>query len=532
MKVLIADDEINIILLIKSLIDRQKTDVEIAGEAGDGITALEMVRQLKPDVVITDIRMPGMNGMDLIRHVREEQIPVEFVIISGYSEFEYARSAIQYGVSDYLLKPIKKDELNDVLAKLESQRASRREQQMQFNLMEDRLASNNGILRKNLLQNLLTGDGELFRQALGTGKVKDIFDYRGSFFTVAAVKLDCVSDSEYQVPEQAVETITAKIMRKLKACCHETEFIISRSWGYICLNYDGGEPALDHICSELGEMLERTEYKNDLFEMTVGIGSQVSSLEYLSDSLDTAVKSVMLRIDLGVGSIIRHDRLPENYKKDSYPLPKEFEVKMERQVPLLVPGKLVLIGEEAMNRAVEGRYRYYRLYGLLEEMLERAGFVFSDIMKDYEIPDTEPYIRRLENCTTLNQLKQVWADYVSVSCELCQRQKDGMGSRPVRMIKEYIGEHYSENITLSDIADIVFLNPAYLSAMFKKETGQTLTQYLIDVRIDKAKEMLRNPERTIGEIACMVGYQDERHFSKLFSKMTGVKPTEYRRFYV
>ena len=190
MKVLIADDEINIILLIKSLIDRQKTDVEIAGEAGDGITALEMVRQLKPDVVITDIRMPGMNGMDLIRHVREEQIPVEFVIISGYSEFEYARSAIQYGVSDYLLKPIKKDELNDVLAKLESQRASRREQQMQFNLMEDRLASNNGILRKNLLQNLLTGDGELFRQALGTGKVKDIFDYRGSFFTVAAVKLD------------------------------------------------------------------------------------------------------------------------------------------------------------------------------------------------------------------------------------------------------------------------------------------------------------------------------------------------------
>ncbi|MFQ7877449.1 response regulator [Enterocloster sp.] len=108
MKVLIADDEINIILLIKSLIDRQKTDVEIAGEAGDGITALEMVRQLKPDVVITDIRMPGMNGMDLIRHVREEQIPVEFVIISGYSEFEYARSAIQYGVSDYLLKPIKR----------------------------------------------------------------------------------------------------------------------------------------------------------------------------------------------------------------------------------------------------------------------------------------------------------------------------------------------------------------------------------------------------------------------------------------
>ena len=181
MKVLIADDEINIILLIKSLIDRQKTDVEIAGEAGDGITALEMVRQLKPDVVITDIRMPGMNGMDLIRHVREEQIPVEFVIISGYSEFEYARSAIQYGVSDYLLKPIKKDELNDVLAKLESQRASRREQQMQFNLMEDRLASNNGILRKNLLQNLLMGDGELFRQALGTGKVKDIFRLQRQF---------------------------------------------------------------------------------------------------------------------------------------------------------------------------------------------------------------------------------------------------------------------------------------------------------------------------------------------------------------
>ena len=100
-----------------------------------------------------------------------------------------------------------------------------------------------GYCGRTFWQNLLTGDGELFRQALGTGKVKDIFDYRGSFFTVAAVKLDCVSDSEYQVPEQAVETITAKIMRKLKACCHETEFIIRPVLGYICLNYDGGEPA-------------------------------------------------------------------------------------------------------------------------------------------------------------------------------------------------------------------------------------------------------------------------------------------------
>ena len=127
MKVLIADDEINIILLIKSLIDRKKTAVEIIGEAGDGITALEMVRRLKPDVVITDIRMPGMSGMDLIRHVREEQIPVEFVIISGYSEFEYARSAIQYGVSDYLLKPIKQAELMETLEKIREKCESRLE---------------------------------------------------------------------------------------------------------------------------------------------------------------------------------------------------------------------------------------------------------------------------------------------------------------------------------------------------------------------------------------------------------------------
>ena len=189
---------------------------------------------------------------------------------------------------------------------------------------------------------------------------------------------------------------------------------------------------------------------------------------------------------------------------------------------------MYLLGEEAMNRAVEGQYRYYRLYGLLEEMLERTGLVFSDIMKDYEIPDAEPYIRRLENCTTLNQLKLVWADYVSVSCELCQRQKDGMGSRPVRMIKEYIGEHYSENITLNDIADIVFLNPAYLSAMFKKETGQAYTAYLTQVRLDKAVELLNKTDDKTYVIAAKVGYQEQNYFSYVFKKRFGVSPTKFR----
>lgn len=532
MKLLIADDEINIILLIKNLIDRCKINIEIAGEAGDGITALNLVRQLKPDVVITDIRMPGMSGMELIKQVRDEQLPVEFVIISGYSEFEYARSAIQYGVSDYLLKPIRREELNDVLARLADQSASKKEQQMQMDRMEDKLAANNGILRKNLLQNLIGGDEHLVKQALESLKHKDVFDFRGTCYAMAAVKLDCVSDPQYQVPKQAVETITAKIIRKLRDYCHDTEFIISQSWGYICMNYDSGSGCPDKIYGELEDMMEKTEYKNDLFEMTVGMGCETTSVERLPDSLDTAVRAVMLRIDMGVGSVIRYDKLPESYRSSAYPLSKDFEVKMERQIPLLIPGKLVLIGEESLSRAVEGQYHYYRLYGMEQEMLWKTHTLFRDIMKDYEIPDVEPYVERLENCTTLKQLKQVWEDYIHAGCELCIQQKDGMGSRPVRMIKEYIEAHYQENITLNDIADIVFLNPAYLSAMFRKETGQTLTQYLIHVRMGRAKEMLRNPGKSVGEIACAVGYQDERHFSKLFTRMTGVKPTEYRKFYV
>ncbi|MFQ7482263.1 MAG: helix-turn-helix transcriptional regulator [Ruminococcus sp.] len=149
-------------------------------------------------------------------------------------------------------------------------------------------------------------------------------------------------------------------------------------------------------------------------------------------------------------------------------------------------------------------------------MLERTGLVFSDIMKDYEI-----------RCRALYQAPGKLYHFESAEagvgglrqCELrAVPETEGRHGKPSgAMIKEYIGEHYSENITLNDIADIVFLNPLSKRHV-QKETGQTLTQYLIDVRIDKAKEMLRNPERTIGEIACMVGYQDERHFSKLFPR--------------
>ena len=155
MKILIADDEISIRQLIKKLID-PSAPLQIVGEAADGNTAYEMIQEKKPDIVITDIRMPGLNGVELMRKARENGIKVDFILVSGYRDFEYARSAVQLGALDYLLKPINREELNRVLEKAWKLRERSETMRKQLETVEEKLAKNQKILRREFMMRYIS----------------------------------------------------------------------------------------------------------------------------------------------------------------------------------------------------------------------------------------------------------------------------------------------------------------------------------------------------------------------------------------
>lgn len=188
LKILIADDEISIRQLIKKLID-PSAPLLIVGEAADGATAYEMIQEKKPDIVITDIRMPGLNGVELMRKARENGIKVDFILVSGYRDFEYARSAVQLGALDYLLKPINREELNRVLEKAWKLRERSETMRKQLETVEEKLAKNQKILRREFMMRYISYAEQ--------GNVpKEIAHYRNGFlpeagcYTVFLIKTD------------------------------------------------------------------------------------------------------------------------------------------------------------------------------------------------------------------------------------------------------------------------------------------------------------------------------------------------------
>ena len=171
------------------------------------------------------------------------------------------------------------------------------------------------------------------------------------------------------------------------------------------------------------------------------------------------------------------------------------------------------------------------LYELSREIIDCIYQELQNNMPDCQAPETEQSLTRLELCSTAVMLRDVCIEYASKAIGSCVEQRASRESRPVRVARQFMEEHYDQQITLEQLAKLSFLNPVYFSTIFKKETGVSFTAYLVKLRMDKACELLKTGSVTVAEAAAQVGYQDVRYFSRMFSKSVGIKPKEYKKFY-
>ena len=533
LKVMIADDEEKICQLIEKLIDWQALDMQVVAVAHNGLEALDMLGSKAPDIAITDIRMPGCDGLELIQRGKELNPNIDFIIISGYRHFEYAQSAIKYGVSDYLLKPIKKDELTETLKKL-SQKYKAKKDMLSIE-EQSKLArkSDEERLRAVFVSNILLRDK---RNILD----KDIEELNHAYhmhmkdgaYMMAIIKIDGRALDEKTNRDFSIEKTLGIINNLFSDIAYDYESYVEDSFIYMLVNFDKENKAAlrKQFRSLLDELMVQASILSDI-KITIALGYTVDSLQGCLDSLKNARYLQEERLIEGTDKLYEGDAKSSTNWANSDEL-AQFNQRMTKAMESL---------DEVAVRDVLCELRDTLLaskditgHELLQTTKEICN-LYLFFMRNQKIAIDENFLEEFnlgaDNSPGAKELFDYLIRKITSSYEEAANIKKQELGRPIRLAKKYIQENYQRPITLEDVSKVSELSPTYLSTMFKKEMGENFQDYLLSVRMDKAKELLKETRDPVALICEKVGYSDVRYFTKTFAKYSGLKPNEYRKLY-
>lgn len=526
-KVLIADDEKLICRLVQALADWETLGMEVVGTAENGLEALELVKTLEPDILITDIRMPACNGLELIRRAKELRPHLEVVIISGYAHFEYAHSAIQYGVGDYLLKPIKKDELMETLRKMKArcEKHSLVEKGMSVDYpgsRKDLHSLRSALVKDMLLPNPPHLTKELLRDTYH-------FQMRGDTYQVFLLKIDCDIRKMSGSPYELLQGKATEIFEKgLSDVCPEYHMYFQDYTGYGILNYETEQKA--EVRKNLRTCLNLLDAQKSLYgpvEFSLALGMAVTDCEKLADSLEEAKEAVLERLLEGPGRLL--EGIPESSGIEKRNLLDRYVKSAEHAIEVLDVEEASAACQSLKEAVMETHQICGReIFGLVLS----AGHLF---VNHCAAEDAEGICQEFDyRCRLCGRAEELFIQLSvlqeALITKIGELQKSEAG-RPVRIAKQYVMQHFHEPITLEEVCEAAGFSASYFSVLFKKETGEGFAKYLTRVRMDEAKRLLRETNLSVAEICEKVGYSDRKHFTHTFHKTAGLNPAEYRKLY-
>lgn len=503
-RTVIVDDEPNIREGLKLIIDWQKLGYEIIGEASNGREALLLIELKKPQLVITDIKMPEMTGLELIKECKNISHDTAFIILSGHNEFDLAREALHLGAYKYLLKPLEEEELESSLIEL----------RQTIEGGEKRKLSHKIVLKTDL-QKLLGGTistEEFKRSFYLTNEISYYYAYL-DFHGNKDVVIDNVEELiNSNIPE---DVFTSVILEK-------------DSWFGFLIHSSMLKPYRNQI-NRFAMQLISNAFNKYGFELSIYIGSKTHNLQELKISREDASASASHRYYRDKGAIIEHKNIKNiifSYEYQDLPIidsitksvfhgeEDQLNDKIRELIDIFrdnyLSAKLIYIHLNKMLNSIISFVT--ELNGSVKEIIEEANFIVN---KEDNI-----YISGLET-KLLNLCK--------ISINVLNRYKKK--SNTAVELKDYIDNNFRENLSLKYVADILNVNSAYLGQIFKKQTGVSFNSYLHNLRLDEAKKLLVNSNLKIYEIANSVGYQDVNYFMKKFESAMGTTPNTYRKNY-
>lgn len=520
--VLLVDDEIHVCELLRAMINWEALGFSVMGTAHDGNEALDIIKSGQPDLVITDIRMPGYDGLELVALVKQNNEQTEFIIISGYSEFEYAQTAMKYGVGDYLLKPIQEEQLTEALQRIKARYEQRITTVRKQNILLAQNRTDVQRLRSTFVQLAARRPQELEQMTVNDIRSAYHLEFHQGVCRSLIIKLN-YSDKAYR--GSLLEIVAMKIIQQLRkrinAYCLEMEFCWIEPYVFAICQM---EPCCeDSFHAALIDMLDKPEIKYGFYpniSLSIAVGKPVSSLTLLGKSFLYAWDALWERLKAGVNQL--HDKVPPETENTA--LLDAFRREIQRSwntgnIEMTI--KAINELEKACDPLC-GRDIYNVVSKAGEYILTKAGAEsdrLAQMQNQCEAGDTAGALFDALRQTARREIAEMTDQ--DLQCSI----------RPVREAQQWIQNHCSEPITLEQVANHIGFNPKYFSVLFKKASGKGFMEYLCDVRIEEAKKLLTSTNLLVSEICSSVGYTDIKHFTKTFKKKTELKPTDYRKLY-
>lgn len=523
LKLMIVDDESLFREALRKTIDWRELGYEVICEAENGIDALEKIAQFRPHVVLADINMPFMDGIELAAEVKQNGLDICFIIITGYEEFAYARQAIEVGVENYLLKPVDERELMKLLA------AVKKRIDGQLDDLKKQIKVYKPLLKEMLLGSLLQGTRLFASEEWRQLKESLAIDPDDRPYQVIAIEID--GRKEWSQEDKRLWAFAvSNIMRDLlEADC---VFEICSDHQHVCAvihikEPDAGWPVdLVQVCGKIrGAVLKYLK-----LDLTIGISNTHQGFEFLPSSYEDALYAIGNRHMFGDNKVIRYgDIIVSNETALRI-------YSIEQRQRLLMAARLKDAGE---------------VEGVLEEVFGeiRKANASIELAKNKCLELVSTYIEYVEG--TGNEIRRVFGDDESLSRELKEKKSleeweswiksiyrkalradlihAGQGmSKTVEQAKKYIDQNLGRfDLKIDDIARHVYIGYGRLCELFKKETGVTINTYITEARIQRAKKLIDEGHHNVSAVSALVGYADANYFGKCFKKKYRLAPAKY-----
>jgi|GEM_PF-2282589 len=504
---------------LRDLINWGRHGWELVGVFGDGLAAMEAIYRYRPDLVITNGKLTGFSGISLIENAQTHGLSSDFVIVEDTEDFEIALSVMHLGVQEYLIKPVSEDKLTHVL-----QKYSERRQALNGHDINEHFLQTRRLLR-NAFMDSFTSINAPEHFSIDALNKKYHFQFKEGIFHCAVL---VISSLPHEEEGTLMPTIVESIRARFDPVCHEMiPYVQGPGRATLIFNYDEGSKTrerLPELESIIKEHLRKRSCKEAIYSIGVGLPERdVRMLKRANETAERAVRCGMLREqnqqyfyeDLKFDKLAGVDLLTQTLMSELVSSAEALDInKYEKAVrnafsPISVrsdPAGIMYISWAAVEAVVQA----FRSSG--------ENVISAQARKDI-LDSLGGYPTLLEMIAAL----VAWAKTIFDGC-----LKEREYSRPVRESKAFIKNNCTNPLTLEFVAEQVHLNASYFSTVFKKETGKNFSEYLTDCRIEEAKRLLRESTLNISQICTAVGYTDNKHFSRIFTRIVGIKPSLYR----
>lgn len=519
--VFIVDDEHIVLEGIRNTIDWDNSQFTFAGEASDGELALSMIHEMKPDILITDIKMPFMDGLELAKILKKIQPWIRIIILSGHDEFEYAKAAISIGVEDYILKPFTHEDLIKSLTKVAANLDKEKKQLSDMTQLREELESNSTLMRNKFLSDLVLGNidhAEAMQKASSLN-----LDFISRYYKIIINDLRNEKQNHNAIQEAKV---------RLNSLVKNWPDVISFFIGperCVCILKGNSREDIDNSSFDYAEAIEHIVTQHLDCNVISSISKTVDHFSQVGECYNDADKILQMTRIWNKSRILSSDDVKNSSDgkislQDKDPLVDNLKYAGKNEIDSIISHYIEILNDNSQSFTVIASYLLVDVIMAVSKLIEELDGKVNEIMPEIlqhsfveeSIQNEEIFVKNIRNILTR------LLDYRDSRIQ-------GRYGDVIIKAKDYIEKNYaSQDTCLSTVADVVHLSPNHFSTIFSQECGITFIEFLTNVRVEAAKKLLKETDMKGSDIAYECGFGDPHYFSFIFKKTTGMSPREWR----